>query len=297
MRSLSEELRLGCQLAVPPEAAAARGLFYEAGVDLPAQGIAPVCAPRVRSAHAPFMLDFAGRRTRVNIAALDRAWRDASMRAVEEYFAAAARYDSIRLVVMHTAPRVWCDDGDGSAPRIVSDYALLVESLRRLADIARCFSLSLAVENNRAYWDGDVARFPRGADPHGREYFGTSPEEWLAIRRDVARDNLHLCLDTSHATTYAQCFEPAERQRVMRLFLAEPPAICHIHWNDNDLLHPSGRQDLHLPLGRGTIGDDLHSAISALPGVTRLLEHFYGMETLDDELAYISRLRPPAARS
>jgi len=285
-------LRLGCQLAVPPDEAAARGLFYEAGVELAVEGMPAACAALARSAHAPFMLDFAGRRTRVNVAALDGAWRRASMQAIEQYFVAAARYPGIRLVVVHSAPRVWRDEGDVGPPRVVGDYELLIQSLRQLADIARCFSLTLVLENNRAYWDGvpddvDFASADRG---QMREYFGTAPEQWLGIQRDVGRDNFGLCFDSSHAVTYAQRFAPDDRPAVMRAFLAEPSAICHVHWNDNDLAHPRGRQDLHLAVGRGTAGDDFHRAIRALAGVTRVLEHFYGLPALDEELRYIAAL-------
>lgn len=286
---------MGCPVQVPPHEVIARGLFVEGSHSLNIEKIPPELAARMRTAHAPFGFDEKAppRAGRMNIAALDPVWRRESLLKYEEYLASAARFPAVKLIVMHPAPRLWREGGTGAAPTPAGEYSLLIEGLRKLAGIAAKLNMTIAVENNRAYWDAvpDAQRFVEADRTQVREYFGTSPWDWLQIWRDVARDNVGLCLDTSHATTYSHRFDDLdERRKVLWTYLSEPRALRHIHWNDNDPWQVAGRDDRHLAVGSSGLGDEFNRAIRGLKGVTHLLEHFEDLKTLDRELAYIGAL-------
>lgn len=292
-------IRLGCESGIPAAEAARRGLTIEAGAQLDERHLPEASAALASSAHAPF--DFpadAGRSGRLNIAALDSDWRRESLACLEDYLVRAARLPRVRKVVMHAAPRLW--PGDGRLPKLpgdvklatVSEYALLVDSIRRLAGAAAKLNLQIVIENNRAYWltvppGTPFEQVDRAAVP---DYFATAPWEWLGLWRDVRRDNVRLCLDTCHAATAAQRVAPAERAAMMFAYLAEPRAIGHVHWNDNTLADERGRADQHWPIGPDGLGTDFHRAVGSLPEATFLLEHWFDAETLDRELAYIAGL-------
>ena len=62
-----------------------------------------------------------------------------------------------------------------------------------------------------------------------------------------------------------------------------------MHWNDNYLYDTRGRNDSHAVLGRGTLPLDMHRAIKSLDA-TIVIEHFYSVEDLEEELDFIERL-------
>lgn len=271
-----------------------RGLFVELGSARLPENAPGELKPLARTAHAPFGFSAGWARSgRLNIAATDGAWRKESMLCLEHYLASAAKVPAIKLVNMHAAPRLWREQDDKSAPRPVGEYSILIESLRSLAAFAKNLGLTITVENNRAYWDAvpQDQRFldvPRSAV---REYFGTTSSEWIQIWRDVDRDNLFLCLDTSHATTAVHRYEDKdERRAALNAYISEPRALKHIHWNDNDPWDVAGREDRHLDVGTSGLGDEFNDAIRRLEGVTHLLEHFHSLPALDGELRYIADL-------
>tara|TARA_B100000745_G_C19977182_1_gene330912 strand:- start:288 stop:518 length:231 start_codon:yes stop_codon:yes gene_type:complete len=72
-------------------------------------------------------------------------------------------------------------------------------------------------------------------------------------------------------------------------FLKEPELITHVHWSDNYLYDVRGRDDSHLSVGKGTLPVEFHRTIKNLDA-TILLEHFYSLEELEEELDFIDRL-------
>jgi hypothetical protein len=72
-------------------------------------------------------------------------------------------------------------------------------------------------------------------------------------------------------------------------FLAKPHLIRHVHWSDNYLYDTRGRNDSHASVGQGSLPIEMHRAIKGLDA-TLLLEHFYSIEELEEELEYIDRL-------
>ena len=121
-------------------------------------------------------------------------------------------------------------------------------------------------------------------------YFGVEPDEWIQIQQDVARDNVVLCLDTSHACTYAQTLSGVEERRMtMMKYLEAGEALRHLHWNGNDLLTNVGRDDTHMSLHEDDLPDELHARLRDWDA-TQLLEHWYGEDALEGELAYIKGL-------
>ena len=170
--------------------------------------------------------------------------------------------------------------------------AVLPDGRPVLADYAAASGLELVIENTNAYFDGvpdEVAA--DDIDWSERNLtFGASPEEWIQIALDVDRPNVGLCLDSSHTCTYAHTFADHERRReVVMAFVSRPELIRHVHWNDNYLYDTRGRNDSHAVLGRGTLPLDMHRAIKSLDA-TIVIEHFYSVEDLEEELDFIERL-------
>jgi sugar phosphate isomerase/epimerase len=291
-----------CIAKLPPRGARRLGLCLEIN-SAELQRPRPDVLALARSFHLPF--DFGewpslsgGRQGRLSIAAIDPELRERSIACIEHAMQEATRASPIETAVMHLAPRYWweddavCPPGQAPAAQTVGEYAILIESIRRLGRLAERLGIRLVMENNRAYWDGivdgtDFATVDRTAV---REYFGTSPFEWLQIWHDVAHPSVALCLDTSHATTWVHRFPPGQRSAMLDAFFACPQALWHVHWNGNTPDHPEGRKDRHMPLGQDTLGDRFHRAVLALPARFHLLEHFVDVPTLEKELAYIAGL-------
>ena len=240
----------------------------------------------VTTAHAPFSAE--GKR--LNIACTDDEWRRRSIDMIAAYIDNCVRFPNVRKIVCHVAPREWYDKDGNHEQR--GDYDRLISAFRQLADGAAKHAWPLAIENNRQYWH---AQFPNApGEPGGVSecvYFGCAPEEWLQIVKDVDRDNFRACLDTSHAATYVQRFDPAERADRLMRYLIEPDLVTHVHWSDSEMLDNAGRDDMHLPVGDGTLPRGLHRAIGELDA-TVLLEHFYDIESLERELAFIEGVLP-----
>lgn len=292
-----------CSAKLPPQDAARLGLFTEIN-SLELQRRQADVLAMARSFHLPF--DFCewpglygGQTGRLNIAAIDPALRELSIACIEHAMQEACKAARIEIAVMHLAPRYWREDdwvyrpSSPPPPATVGEYAILIESIRRLGRMAAGLGIRLAMENNRAYWDGidDGADFAAVDRTLVREYFGTSPFEWLQIWHDAAMPSVGLCLDTSHATTCVHRFGPDRRPAMLDAFLACGQAIWHVHWNGNTPDHPDGRKDRHMPLGTDTLGDRFHQAILDLPARFHLLEHFTDVPTLQKELAYIAGLK------
>ena len=116
-----------------------------------------------------------------------------------------------------------------------------------------------------------------------------APEEWIQMCLDADHENVRLCLDSSHVCTYSHKFPESERENKVLKFLSRPDLIDHVHWSDNYLYDNRGRSDSHLPVGKGSLPIELHKAIKKLDA-TLLLEHFYTIEDLEQELDWISSL-------
>lgn len=72
-------------------------------------------------------------------------------------------------------------------------------------------------------------------------------------------------------------------------YLAEPRLIRHVHWNDGYLYEAEGRRGYNALIGKGSLPVEFHQAIKGLDAHI-LLEHFYGIEELEQELEYIAQL-------
>lgn len=282
--------RLCCSTSLEPWLVRRLGLRVELGTrwlawyqQMPAADRSAAVAPwegLVQSLH----LHYADAIGRLNIAALEDARRDASLDNMRQGLA-AARELGICKVVMHNAPRFW----DGQT---VGDYDRLVNSLQRLADETLAEGTLICVENNRTYWDGcdpltPVDRIDRTGI---NVYFADTPESWSRLVRDVARSNVRLCLDTSHAVTCAQRLPSLDaRLEMMHAYLDAGEWIAHVHWNGNYLLDNRGRRDQHLSLHVDAIPLDVHRRVSKL-NASLLLERPIDAATLMAEMAFIQQL-------
>ncbi len=238
------------------------------------------------SGHGPLLKDG----MRLNYAAKDDDFRQTSIHEFLVYVDMARRFPKLKQINIHFSPKQWFDETqlvgrDG-------DYNRLIDGVRQIAGYAARWGIEIVLENNNAYFDGIADDVPADhIDWSDRnQAFGASPEEWFQVCEDVGRPNVALCLDSSHACTYAHTFaEPERREAVVMAFLAKPHLIRHVHWNDNYLFDARGRTDSHELLGKGSLPVELHRAIKCLDA-TLLLEHFHTIEELEEELEYIDRL-------
>ncbi len=237
------------------------------------------------SAHAPAVVG----EMRLNIAATDAGFRKTSIQVIVDYVDRAARYPNVRQINMHFAPKRW-NDPEQTVGR-EGDYDLMIEGIRQIAAHCERRDMEVVLENLNSYWSDDIKETPREqVDWSGRsQYFGMAPEEWRQIALDVDRENVALCLDSSHVVTYAHRFPEEQREERVLAFLSRPELIRHVHWNDNYLYDDRGRSDSHAPLDKGTLPTEMHRRIKYLDA-TLLMEHFYGVETLEQELAFIDSL-------
>ena len=238
------------------------------------------------SAHAPSAIGD----LRLNIAATDDGFRRESIDHISAYVDRARRYPNVKQVNIHFAPRRWVEDTQTRGQH--GDYGRLIDGVREIATFAEGHDIEIVMENGTAKWSDVPDDVPAAhVDwPERNVYFGMPPEEWVQVCLDVDRPNVGLCLDSSHVCTYAQTFaEDSRREEVAMAYLARPDLIRHVHWSDNYLYDPRGRNDSHLSVGKGTLPTEMHRAIKRLDA-TLLLEHFYTAEELEEELAYIDGL-------
>lgn len=275
-----------------------RSLFIEAGPDL---DDAPP-GDLVRAAHGPWYLPGQDQ-VRMHLGSTKPDVRSHAISLLETYIDGAHKmFPELQVVLSHPAPNNFPDPparpGNDTLPLRpdLASWDLMVESFRQLARHCAGLGLTLVVENNWAYWDGiaDDVDVTTLTPADFAEYFCTSPEQFLQLPVDVNEPNFAMALDPSHAGPYCHRWADVDQRReVLMRYLAHPERIGHFHWNDSDIANPPGRGDQHLSLDTGTLGDDFHRAIKqrALQldhPVT--IEHFYGPEALDKELAYIDAL-------
>ncbi len=237
------------------------------------------------SAHAPVTIG----PMRLNYGATDEDFRNRSIAHIIDYIDKARQYPNVRQINMHPGPRQWLNEEQTEGRE--GDYDLMIDGIRRIAAHADRFGLEIVLENNGTYWAGvPDETAPGDVDWSQRNVpFGSSPEEWIRICEDADRDNVALCLDSSHSCTYAHTFDPAERAEVVMRYLAKPDLIRHVHWSDNHLYDLRGRSDAHAVLGKGSLPVEMHRGIRDLDA-TLLLEHFYTTEELEGELEFIAAL-------
>ena len=240
------------------------------------------------SAHAPTSVNG----NRMNIAATDRDFRDISMSVLFDYIDRCAEFPNIRHLNVHYAHKRWVSDEQTQGQ--IGDYEIHISSIRELGDYSAKHDIQIVLENQNSQWkDNSISvETPFSEidwDNQNREAFGMAPEEWIQMCIDANHENVKLCLDSSHICTYSHRFPESERENKVFKFLSRPELIDHVHWSDNYLYDNRGRSDSHLPVGKGSLPVDLHRSIKELDA-TLLLEHFYTIEDLEQELDWINSL-------
>ena len=226
----------------------------------------------------------------LNIADTDDEVRRMSVAEFLGYLELVRRLPRLKQVNMHPPPKHWQDETRAAVRH--GDYGLMIEGIRQIADVAARWEIEVVLENNIVDWTGiaDDTPLEQVDWEDSNADFGVAPEEWIRICEDVGRANVALCLDTSHVCTYAHTIaDPERRADTVMAFVARPDLIRHVHWNDNYLYDLRGRSDSHALLGKGTLPIELHKAVKGLDA-TLLIEHFYTIEDLEEELRYIARL-------
>ena len=238
------------------------------------------------SAHAPTEKDG----LKLNVGATDEDFREESIAEMFQFVELVRQFPRVKKVNMHPGARRR-NDPEQTRGRC-GEYGLQIDGIRLVADYAAARGLELVIENTNASFVGVPDETPADEIDWAKMNlsFGASPDEWMQIALDVDRPNVGLCLDSSHICTYAQTFADHERRReVVMAFVSRPELIRHVHWSDNYLYDTRGRLDSHEILGRGTLPLDVHRAIKSLDA-TIVIEHFYTVEDLEQELDFIERL-------
>jgi sugar phosphate isomerase/epimerase len=241
----------------------------------------PAAAARVFSMHLPYSTGG----ERWNVGAEDEAARRPPIEGVKRAVEIAKSLGAKRGVIHPMGIARW----NG---RVEATLERTVEGLREIVDHARATGLQLCLENNRLYWDGIASETaPEDADRSDVNHIlGSTPQEWLELWRAIGRDELRLCLDTSHAATYAALSsDPVRAAQLLDEYLVEPDLIAHVHWSDSWLCDVRGREDAHLTVGTGTLPRAFHARIKALEA-TKHLEHKATPEQLRAEVACIAGL-------
>ncbi|MBM3933049.1 MAG: sugar phosphate isomerase/epimerase [SAR202 cluster bacterium] len=249
------------------------------------------------SAHGPTEMQ----ELRMNYAATDDEWRRMSIKDTTDYLDMMRDFPHVKKVNIHFSPEQW---NGVPHPSLIGkremkeqtrgnrgEYSRLIDALKEIGAHAAKRKLELTLENHARYW----ALLPPNTDgmkvdwSKQNRYFGTSPEEWVKIALDINMPNVGLCLDTSHATTYARTFPAAEREKVLFSFLARPDLIRHVHWSDSSLTGPAGLTDAHQLLGVGELPRAFHKAVKALDA-TVLMETFGTVEETEKQMEFIAGL-------
>jgi sugar phosphate isomerase/epimerase len=220
-----------------------------------------------------------------NVGSEDEAVRASVLERVKRAIDTAKGVGAERGVIHPMGIARWSGQAGGTLERTI-------EGLRELADHARSVGFLLCLENNRLYWESvPTETAPEDADRSNANYiFGSTPQEWFGLWHAIGRDELRLCLDTSHTATYAALSsDPTKAELLLNEYLAEPDLIAHVHWSDSWLCDVRGRPDAHLPVGTGTLPPAFHARVKALPALKHL-EHKATPEQLRAEIAFIDAL-------
>ena len=226
----------------------------------------------------------------LNIAATDDEFRQISIAEFRRYVEQVRKLPRLKQVNIHPPPKQWLDETETAVRQ--SDYGLMIDGFRQIAAHAARWGIEVVLENSTVDWTRIADDTPVEQIDWGDSNldFSVAPEEWIQICDDVGRENFALCLDTSHVCTHAHTIaDPERRAATAMAYVARPDLISHVHWNDNYLYDSRGRADSHALLGKGTMPIELHRAVKGLDA-TLLIEHFYTIEELEEELEFIARL-------
>lgn len=220
--------------------------------------------PFVHGVHLPY--------NGVNFASVDEAERQRGLAFVKIAVDTGSRYPVDRFV-MHPCG-IMSIKGEKTG-----EYGFLIDSLREIADYAAGKGFMICLEN-QLY-----------KPPEQRVVFACHSEEWFQLYRDVARPNVKLTFDSSHAASCAG-EEPTDEKRLAALwkYLEHPDYIGRFHWSDSCLTNGKSLfNDMHLVPGQGDLPKEFHQAILKHSAV-KLLEQRCTSEEVAAGLEFISSL-------
>ena len=224
----------------------------------------PQYIPFVGGIHLPY--------SNINLAATDAELRRNGIGKFKNSIKTALQYN-IDTMVFHPCGIFSQDKQD------VGKYPFLIDSLREIADFAASYGVTLAMENQ-------VLRHP-----DMRIIAACSSEEWFQLHSDIARKNVKLTLDTSHAASVAAHGATLEeRHRLLWGFLERPELIARFHWSDARLAADEAvYNDMHLVPGQGDLPRELHKTILEHSAV-KLLEQKCSEAEVSQGLEFIAAL-------
>lgn len=120
------------------------------------------------------------------------------------------------------------------------------------------------VEQSVLFWQDFLRQLPQDMTVALENVMEPQPQLLADIARQVDDPRLGLCLDIGHANTFVSQTPPVEWVEPMA------PWLRHVHLHDN-----VGREDLHDPLGRGSIPMEqvLDAILELCPAATFTLEN------------------------
>ena len=220
--------------------------------------------PFVHGVHLPYK--------GVNFAAVDENERRQGLEFVKRAADKAVLYPVDR-VVMHPCG-IMSIEG-----KAVGEYGYLVDSLREIADYLAEKGLIVCLEN-QLYKPAEV-----------REVFACRSEEWFQLYHDIARPNVKLTFDSSHAASCA-AEAPTDEKRLAALwkYLEHPDYIGRFHWSDSRITGGESLfSDMHLVPGQGDLPREFHQEILRHPA-RKLLEQRCPSEAVVKGLEFIKTL-------
>lgn len=128
------------------------------------------------------------------------------------------------------------------------------------------------IEQSSVFWREFLDKTPNGPVIALENVMEPSPEMLVKIAEAVASPRLGLCLDIGHANCIVSKTPPAEWVMPMA------PHLFHVHIHDN-----LGENDLHLPLGEGSIELEklLDGILEACPRASFTLENMHAQSSVN----------------
>lgn len=168
-----------------------------------------------------------------SIASLAQGERENALNEVFQAIAFLAEVGA-RYIVLHPGT------SDYSLEKVKEHVKASADSIGKIVEFASRWDMKVALEN-----------------PPPAEFAGT-PKVFKELLKELKDLPLSLCFDTGHAVIVGLGLEEFDEMA--------PNGVMALHLSDND-----GKEDLHLPPGKGVINwDDLFKAAEGLEGEGRL---------------------------
>jgi sugar phosphate isomerase/epimerase len=193
----------------------------------------------------------------------------------------------------------------------VSDYENMLRELKKLCKYAEKRNINIFFENNFLLWRKDLpsnkpaeiealslsgSAFSIDIKDSSIHSYAVNAQEWGNIAIEMKKNrqnNFYLCFCFSHAVTSCMVVQNSKRLLLLKEFLDYSEFIKYIHWADNYLYDNRGIFDNHLPIGEGTVPDEIYLAFLKLKlkGCLELWSRESGPMGFSNSIDYLEQLK------